>query len=67
MFTPTCNWGGQIAECELLKMIDTCVFRLNKQLYFQFQYSYSTDSHVNMTSKRRKVTTLDDHVKAINP
>ena len=35
---------GQIAECELLKMIiDTSVFWVNKQLYFQFHYSYSGD------------------------
>ena len=65
MFTPTGNWDGQITECELLKMIDTCVFRLNKQLYFQFHYSYSVDLLVNMASKRRKVLTLDRHVKAI--
>ena len=33
----TGNCDGQIAECELLKMIiDTCVFPVNKQLYFQF-------------------------------
>ena len=54
MFTPTGNCDGQIIECELLKMIiDTCVFRVNKQLYFQFRYSYSTDSLVNMASKTR--------------
>ena len=50
MFMPTGNWGGQITECELLKMIDTCVFRLNKQHNFQFHYSYSIDSRVNMAS-----------------
>ena len=42
---PKGNWGGQIAEGELLKMIDTCVFRLNKQLYSQFDYCYSIDLH----------------------
>ena len=65
MFMPTGNWDGQITECELLKTIDTCVFWLNKELYFQFHHSYSVDSHVNMASKRRKVLTLDEHVKAI--
>ena len=65
MFTPTGNWDGQITECELLKMIDTCVFRLNKQLYSQFHYSYSIDSHVNIASKRHKVLTLDKCIKAI--
>ena len=63
MFMPTGNWDGQI--CELFKMIDTCVFRLNKQLCFHFHYSYSFDSPVNTASKRHKVLTLDKYVKAI--
>ena len=58
MFTPTDNCDGQITECELLKMIiDTCVFRVNKQLYFQFHYSYSVDSLITMASKTHKVRT----------
>ena len=46
-------------------IIDTCVFRVNKQLYFQFHASYSVDSLVNMASKMCKVLSLDEHVKAI--
>ena len=58
MFMPTGNWDGQITECELLKMIiDTCVIRVNKQLYFQFHYSYLVDSLVNMAFKMRKMLT----------
>ena len=54
MFAPTGIWDGQITECELLKMIDTCDFWLNKQFYFPFHYSYSFDSCVNMDSKRMR-------------
>ena len=56
MFTPTGNCDGQITECKVHKIIIyTCVFQVNKQLYFQFHYSYSVDSLVNMASKMRKV------------
>ena len=48
----------RMVNWELLKMIDTRVFRLNKQLYFQFHYSYSIDSRVNMASKMHKHTAL---------
>ena len=65
MFTPTGNCDGQITECELLKMIiDAYVFRVNKQLYFQFHYSCSFDSLVNMASKTLTCW-LDECVKAI--
>ena len=60
MFTPTGSCDGQISACELLKMvIDTCVFRVNKQLCFQFHYSCSVDSLVNMASNDYK------HIKAV--
>ena len=41
------------------------VFQLNYAFYFQFHYSYSIDSRVNMASKMGKVLTLDECVKAI--
>ena len=66
MFTPTGNCDDQITECKLLKMIiDTCVFPVKKQLYFQFHYSYSVDPLVSMASKTRKVLTLDVRIKAV--
>ena len=46
-------------------MNDTFVFRLNKQLCFQFHYSYLTDLLVNMASKTCTVLTLDECLKAI--
>ena len=55
---------SQIIEYKLLKTIDTAYW-LNKQLFFQFHYSYSVDSSVNMASKMRKVLTLDEPIKAI--
>ena len=69
MYMPIDNWDGQITECELHKIIDTCVFWLNKQLYFQFHYSYSFGSHVNMVNmawKRRKVLTLVEPLKLLS-
>ena len=65
MFMPIGNWDGQITECELLKMVDTCFFRLNKQVYLQFYYSYSVDSHVNTASKMHRLLTLHKCGKAI--
>ena len=50
----------RLLNANCLKMItDTCVFRVNKQLYFHIPIQSKL---VNMSSKTRKVLILDERI-----